>query len=135
MATTVIGEPDITEFYTTQGTVPALKTLESGGRVTAQVLINGYGKLRPGFVRQRLQRLIAEGFAGFQCVGDALLCFLLAAERDERFAFEVEYVLFTDHLRRSQRSSREDIRELAADVRVILRSVSAAQHHVDRQLC
>src|SRR5882672_12459326 len=98
MATTVIGEPDITEFYTTQGAVPALKTLESGGRVTAQVLINGYGKLRPGFVRQRLPRLIAEGFAGFQRVGNAFLRFLLAAERDERFTFEIENILFADHL-------------------------------------
>src|SRR6266851_3843612 len=68
-------------------------------------------------------------------MGDALLCFLLAAERDKRFAFEVEYILFADHLRRSQRSARKDVRELAANMRVILRSVSAAQHHVDRQFC
>src|SRR6266403_2253856 len=80
-------------------------------------------------------RSIAERLAGFELVANAFLRFLLAAERDERFAFEIEYVLFADHLRRGQRSSREDIRELAANVRVILRSVSAAQHHVDRQLC
>src|SRR6266849_6004245 len=80
-------------------------------------------------------RSIAERLAGFERVGNAFQCFSLAAEGDKRFAFEVQYVLFADHLRRGQRSSRENVCKLATYVRVILRSVSAAQHHVDRQFC
>ncbi len=43
--------------------------------------------------------LVAEGFAGFQGVGDALVGFAFAAEADKRFAFEVEDVLLADELR------------------------------------
>src|SRR5215469_486459 len=77
---------------------------------------------------------IAERFAGFEGVGDALLSFAFAAEGDEGFAFEVEDVLLGDGLRRGERAASEDIREFARDERVVVGDVFAAQHLVDGEL-
>ena len=61
------------------------------------------------FVRIIVNSSIAEGFAGFEGVGDAGLGQFFAAKRDEGFAFEVEDVLFADELRRSERAAGEDV--------------------------
>jgi hypothetical protein len=42
--------------------------------------------------------LIAQGFAGFEGVGDALLSFLLSTERHKGFALEIQHVLLADRL-------------------------------------
>jgi len=52
-----------------------------------------------GYIQSFIGRLVAEGFASFQGVGDALLSFAFAAEADEGFAFEIEQILFADELR------------------------------------
>src|SRR6266481_2264673 len=75
--------------------------------------------------------LISQRFAGLQRMRDALLCFLFAAEGDEGLALEIENILFADQLRRSERAAGENVRELAADMGVVLRGISAAHHHVD----
>src|SRR5579864_2869655 len=76
--------------------------------------------------RIRPADLVAEGLAGFQGVGDALLSFLLAAEADEGFALEVEQVLLADELGLGERAARENVREFARDVRVVFGDEFAA---------
>src|ERR1700675_359008 len=65
-------------------------------------------------------RLVAEGFAGFQGVGDAFLGFLFAAEGDEGFTLEVEDVLFADELRSGERAAGENVGEFAGDVGIVI---------------
>ena len=43
--------------------------------------------------------LVSQGFAGFQCVGDALLGLAFATEADETLPFQIEQILFADELR------------------------------------
>src|ERR1700723_1691240 len=80
----------------------------------------------------RLTRLISQWLAGFESVRDALLRFPFAAERDERFALEIEYVLFADELRSAQRAARENVRQLSSDDRVVFRGITAAQQKMNR---
>src|SRR6266513_5456964 len=78
--------------------------------------------------------LVAERLAGFQGVSDAFLGFLFSTERHEGFALEIQDILFADQLRRRQGTARQNVRELAADMRVVLGGIAAAEHHVDREL-
>src|SRR5579859_790042 len=80
-------------------------------------------------------RLVAEGFAGFEGVGDAGLGEFFAAERDERFPFEVEDVLFADELGRSERAAGKNVGEFAGDDGVVIGGVAAADEHVDQKFC
>src|SRR5579883_2589258 len=77
---------------------------------------------------------VAQRFAGFQGVGDALLGFLFATEGNEGFALEVENVLFANQLRGGERAAGENVGKLAGDVRVVIGSVAPAHQHVDGQL-
>src|SRR5579859_8052158 len=76
-------------------------------------------------------RLVAEGFAGFEGVGDAGLGEFFAAERDEGFTFEVEDILFGDELGRGERAAGEDVCKFASDDGVVFGSVAAADEHVN----
>ena len=77
--------------------------------------------------------LVAQGLAGLQRVGDALLGFLLAAEGDEGFAFQIQHVLLADHLRRGEWPASQDVRQLSRDVRIVFRGEAAAHEQVDGQ--
>src|ERR1700687_2333189 len=66
---------------------------------------------------------------------DTLLGLLFAAERNEGFALKVQHVLFADKLWSRERATGKNIRELATHQRVVLRGVTAAQHHMNCQLC
>src|SRR5205085_8705186 len=70
--------------------------------------------------------LVPERFAGFQGVGNALLGFLFTTEGDERFALEIENILFANHLRGRQRPAGKNVCQFPANVRVIFRSKAAA---------
>src|SRR5712692_11777055 len=65
------------------------------------------------FVMRPSVRLVSKGFAGFQCMCDALLRFLFAAERHESFTLQIQHILFADYLRRSERSASQNIGQLA----------------------
>src|SRR5438876_5936895 len=78
--------------------------------------------------------LVAERLAGFQGVSDAFLSLLFSAERDEGFALEIQDILFVDQLRRRQGTARQNVRELAADMRVVLGGIAPPEHHVDGEL-
>src|SRR5271155_1985948 len=90
-----------------------------------------YGS-RETSLRDRVRRdcrvcdLISQRLARLKRVRDALLRFPFAAERDERFTFEVQDVLLADHLRRAERTARQNVGELARHVRVVLGSVTSA---------
>src|SRR2546422_8418760 len=79
--------------------------------------------------------LVAEGFAGFEGVGDALLGLAFAAEADEGFALEIEDVLLADHLRGGERPAGQHVCQFAGDHSVIFRDVLAAKEHVDSEFC
>src|SRR5437764_7681096 len=61
--------------------------------------------------------LVAERLAGFQGVSNAFLGFLFSTERHEGFALEIQDILFAHQLRRRQGTARQNVRELAADMR------------------
>src|SRR5207245_3217776 len=84
---------------------------------------------RRAIIEMDLPNSVAKRFARFQGMCDALLRFLLTTQGDEGFAFEIENVLLADQLRRSKRSTRENIGTLTRDHGVLLRSVPAAQSH------
>src|SRR5882724_12468800 len=81
----------------------------------------------------RQDRLVAQGFAGFEGVGDAGLGEFFAAEGDEGFALEVEDVLFADELRRSERAAGKDVGKFTGDDGVVFGSVTAADEHVNHE--
>src|ERR1700694_3759256 len=63
---------------------------------------------------------ISQGLAGFQSVCDALLCFFLPAQGHESLALQIQNILFAYKLRRGQRATRENMPELACNVRIII---------------
>src|ERR1700688_1245865 len=77
---------------------------------------------------------IPQWLARLQGVGDALLGFAFAAEGDERFALQVEDVLFADELRRRERAAGKDVGEFVRDESIVFRYIFAAQQHVDGEL-
>ena len=70
-------------------------------------------------IERTAQCLVAQGFAGFQRMGDTSLRVALGAEGDEGLAFEVEDVLLGDELRRGERAAAEDVGELASHQRIV----------------
>src|SRR5713226_5024695 len=78
---------------------------------------------------------VAKRFAGLERVRDALLRLAFTAKGDERFALEIQNVLFADELRRRERAAGQNVGELASDVDVVFGDKPAAEHHVDGELC
>src|SRR5579871_3518721 len=65
---------------------------------------------------------------------DALLRLALAAQGNERFALQIQKILLADELRRGELAAGQNVPQLARDLGVIFGNISAAQHHVHRQL-
>src|SRR5215475_7641747 len=81
------------------------------GRISRRGLWTQYVFIRIYAEAGGATRLISQRLASFECMRDALLCLVFTAKRDERFAFEIEHVLFADKLRRAQCSARKNIRQ------------------------
>src|ERR1035437_6757385 len=75
--------------------------------------------------------LIPQRAAALQCKGDALLGFLFAAKREERFPLQIQQILLAHQGAGSDRAAAQNVRHPTSDLRVVVADEFALPHHVD----
>src|SRR5260370_2965999 len=78
--------------------------------------------------------LIPQWLPSLQHMRDALLSLAFAYQRQERFALEIQKVLFGDSRRVIQIASSKNSRKLFTNLRVMIRDVSGPLHLVNAEL-
>src|SRR5206468_728429 len=76
---------------------------------------------------------VPQWFAGLERVLDALDGLRLATQAQKNFAFQIKDVLLGDEVKRAQVAAAQDVRQLCADLPVVLADLAGHAHLVEDQ--